>query len=207
VLAPYSSNNSTIISPSNGTPLRDDIAFVRGDELTLKYLWKNIVYTPERPIGEDANPMYHSSETVPEGVTPSDTALVAPWVQRYWHAEVRSIYISTLRYLNGWAPWYGTRPNWVWWQAASLKGVMTVTAEYSSETDKEGTVVTAVLPSIQSAKIYPSPASYRWDLESAKPVAFDDDLNPTSYESLKTWVNGRATVLQDFTLNTKIGQS
>ena len=222
--APYSQVTITKISPSAEEPQVDPIKFVKGDQKTMKYLFKNIVYTETRPVDDSDLPMYSADEitagthtaeldaaggTGPyvEGTDYSATRLIADWEQHYWHAEIRNGYLSTYRMYNGWVPWYGRRPQWSWWNGASLRGYFVVTAEYNDVVDSEGTVVTCILPSKTSRRITPS-TSYRWDLESSIPV-WDEGLDPevddpSGYTALRTWIGGKAQVLQDWTQNTVI---
>lgn len=184
----------------NDLPLKQDISFIRGDQVNRKFLWGGVVYTRERPVDTDGLPMYHPSE-VPD--TASPIPLVAPWEERFWHAEIRNGYMPTMRYYNGWIPWYGSQPrNWTWWLQTSLAGVFECTSEYSDT--YKGTIVSIKLPSEQSVHILPL-SSYNWDLESAHPIETDLDGNPTNYDTLKTWLHGKATVTADYTLLTPVG--
>ena len=186
----------------NDLPGPLDIAFVRGDQVNRKFLLSGICYTAERPLDLDGLPMYSVDEEAPDGEV-SPTALVAPWEERFFHAEIRNGYTSTMRYFNGWVPWYGSAPrNWTWWLQSSLKGIFACESEYSEEFS--GTVIDIELPSFDSAKILPA-HTYSWDLESAHPIAKDEVGNPTYYDGLKTWLGGNVTVKGDWTLNTPIG--
>lgn len=215
--APYASVSPTRISPSEEQPQVDNVSIVKGDQKDLKYLFKNVVYTETRPTDGEDLPMYSADEITAEthiedlgadpveGTDYSETRLVADWNQRYWHSEIRSNYISTYRMYNGWVPWYGRRPQWSWWSAASLIGTFVVNPSYS--TTEEGTVVHLILPSMSSAKIYPGD-NYSWDLESGIPVwneGLDPDTDdPSAFTALKTWIGGKVTVLQDWTQGTPI---
>jgi hypothetical protein len=187
----------------NDAPIPRDITFVRGDQVERKFLLTGICYTPTRPVDEDALPMYAVGETPePEVVEVSPSVLVAPWVERHWHSEIRSDFTSTMRYYNGWAPWYGSGPkNWTWWNQSSLKATFGCTAEYSNE--HGGTVVTIYLSSAHSAAIYPN-HPYYWDLESARPAVKDEDDIPIYFDCMKTWIGGRVSVYTDWTLNTRM---
>lgn len=178
-------------------PTNRNIEFVKGDQFDDgPFTFPGRVWTPSRPLDADDLPMYHEDETVPEDVEEvSPTALVAPWEQRFWFAEIRSSYLSTVRYYNGWVPWYGTRPNRVWWSQMSLGAWFTVTATYDTEL---GTVVVATLPSGQSTKLNPG-GRYRWDMESAKPDEFDSEGLPTHFIGTKTWLRGSVSVMADWT--------
>ena len=196
--APYTRNTAaTDVSVGSRKPRVRDIDFVAGDEVFYKFLFKNVVWTQGRPLGTDGLPMYHESETVPVGVEPSTTALVAPWERRYWFAQVRDSYVSSVRYYNGWVPWYGMRPDWVWWQSASLAGTFSATPYYSVE--DEGTVVEVALADYLSKRIKPH-KKYRWDLESVRVEAEDGDGIPTAFEGTRTWVGGKCLVYPEWTI-------
>lgn len=221
--SPYASITATKLSPSNSTPQRDDLTFVKGDQVTLKYLFKNLAATEERPLDAFSLPMYSADEvtagdpatdefstedTTLDGLTGdwSGTRLPVDWIRLDWHAEVRSGYMSTYRMYNGWVPWYGRRPRWDWWTSAGFRGSFECTPEWNLE--EEGTVVTCILPSLSSSKIYAASNVYQWDLESGRPI-WEDSLDPevdepSSYTALKTWIAGEATVLQDWTQRTVI---
>jgi hypothetical protein len=79
--------------------------------------------------------------------------------------------------------------------------VFVVTAEYSETYG--GTITTMELASVNSSEIRPG-HSYHWDLESAHPTEFNDDLEPIKFDTLKTWVGGKAHVEEDWTLNTPV---
>ncbi len=180
-------------------PIPYELAFVRGDQVDRKFLLSGIVYTAERPQDEGGLLMYAASETADESA--STTQLVAPWEERWWHAEVRNSYASTMRFYNGWVPWYGTAPtNWTWWDHASYKGRFDCTSEYDSVLG--GTVVSIRMPSERSAVIMPSTQQvYHWDLESAYPATKVDD-EPVYFDNLHTWIAGGVKVAIDWTLNT-----
>lgn len=217
--APYNTITATRVSPSEDNPQIDNISFSKGDQKTLKYLFKNLAFTETRPLDAYDLPMYsadeitagvHTTELDPVAPVVDDgtgqvgnysfTNLVVDWRQSFWHAQIRSAYTATYRMYNGWVPWYGRRPQWSWWNRASLRGVFDVTAEYSSTED--GTIVTCILPSLSSSKIYPGDV-YAWDLQSSRPV-WDEGLDPevddpSSYTAIRTWVGGSCKVLQDWT--------
>jgi hypothetical protein len=134
---------------------------------------------------------------VPDGVEPSPTELVAPWERRYWFSQVRDSYVSSIRYYNGWVPWYGMRPDWVWWRAASLAATFSATPYYSAADG--GTVVEVALADADSKDIKPH-KKYRWDLESARVKTEDGDGIPTAFEGTRTWVGGRCTVYPEWTI-------
>lgn len=116
--------------------------------------------------------------------------LAVPWQQRYWFSEIRDTYVSTIRYHNGYVPWYGTWPNWVWWDTYSLAGAFICIAEYDPV--RVGTKVTMLLTSEVARDIRAS-KNYYWDLESARPVDSD------TFDTINTWVRGRCGVLNDWT--------
>lgn len=191
----------------NDLPVPKDLIFIRGDQVNRVFLWTGIVYTPTRPMDSDGLVMYHADEEIDpdDADAVSPTALVAPWEERFWHSEIRDGYVSSMRYYNGWVPWYGTQPrNWTWWNQYSLKGVFTCFADYSDE--HQGTVVSIVLPSSTSAQITPS-STYSWDLQSAHPTEFHEESGaPLRFDNLKTWMGGKVTVKIDSTLNAKISE-
>ena len=155
------------------------------------------MWTNERPEDANGRPMYAATETVPPGVTESPTALVAPWQRRYWFAQVRDSYVSSVRYYNGWIPWYGMRPDWVWWRSASLAATFTAVPYYSHSAG--GTVVEMTLADYLSKKIQPH-KKYRWDLESVEVEDEDGDGVPTAFNATRTWVGGRCTVYPEWTI-------
>ena len=196
--APYTRNTTaTDVSVGSRRPKVRDLDFVAGDEASYRFLFKNVVWTGARPVDDDDLPMYHESETVPEDVTASPTALVAPWVEHHWRSQVRDSYVSSVRYYNGWIPWYGMRPDWVWWRSASLAGTFACSSGYS-EAD-EGTVVQITLSDKKSKDIKPH-KKYRWDLESAEVETRDEDDVPTAYYRTRTWVGGRCAVYPEWTI-------
>ena len=223
--APYASITATKISPSRQEPPQDPLVFKKGDQVTLKYLFKNLVCTEDRPVDAFGLPMYSADEvtagqpatdgntvedTTEDGNTVdadwSGTRLPADWIRLDWHAEIRSGYMSTFRMYNGWVPWYGRRPRYSWWGKAGFRGSFECSTEWNL--DELGTVVTCILPSLSSSKILPAQSVYNWDLESGRPVWEDtEDPNvdpPSSYTALRTWVTGPVTVLQDWTQRTVI---
>jgi hypothetical protein len=154
VRAPYTRNAAgTSVSAASRKPLVRDIDFVAGDEVRYKFLFKGKVWTSARPEDALGRPMYAATETAPTGVTKSPTALVAPWERRYWFSQVRDSYVSSVRYYNGWVPWYGMRPDWVWWRSASLAATFDCVETYS--VSDQGTVVEMVLPDYLSKNIRP----------------------------------------------------
>ena len=196
--APYTRNaTGTSVSAASRKPLVRDIDFVAGDEVHYKFLFTGKVWTHSRPEGPDGQPMYHESETVPEGVEPSTTALVAPWERRYWFSQVRDSYVSSVRYYNGWIPWYGMRPDWAWWRSATLAATFSCTPYYSVSAG--GTVVEVALADSISKNIKPH-KKYRWDLESTRVKTEDGDGIPTDFEGTRTWVGGRCTVYPEWTI-------
>lgn len=218
LVAPYNSIQATKISPSDASPRRDDIAFVKGNQVDLRYMWQNVVWTDTRPTDAYDLPMYSAAEvtaglpatdglTVEDvslvGTTPSadwsGTRLIADWQERYWAAELRNGYIATYRMYNGWVPWYGRRPQWQWWNRTSLKGVFEVNATY--DLDLQATVTHAILPSLSSNRIYPSD-TYMWDLVVASAATYDETQNPPvplTFTGLRTMVSGKALVEQNWT--------
>ena len=210
LVAPYNTIVPTKISPSDAAPRRDDIRFVAGNQVDLRYMWQNVVWTEERPLDSGDLPMFHADEIsdgtaavelgeAPSvGVNYSATVLVAPWRQRYWFSEIRNEYLNTTRQYNGWVPWYGRRPSWGWWNMAGLRGVFTVIASY--DPDLEATVTHSILPSETSQGIQPSD-SYHWDLSVAIPATWteDDPPEPETYTAVRTMIGGRAEVLQNWT--------
>lgn len=199
--APYTRNTTTTdTSLGSRKPKVRDIDFVAGDTAVYTFLFKDVVWTETRPEDEDGLPMYHASETVPVGVDESPTALVAPWVRKVWHSHVRDSYVSSVRYYNGWVPWYGMRPDWVWWKTASLAARFTCTSSYSVA--DEGTVVVIALPDERSKIVKPH-KKYRWDLESAEFTEYDTTgttPRPTGFFNTRTWLGGRCTVYPEWTL-------
>ena len=216
LVAPYNAITATKVSPSDAAPRRDDIRFVAGNQVDLRYMWQNVVWTEERPTDADAAdlPMFAQAELddgtaatelgeAPvvhpgAGANYSDTLLVAPWRQRFWFSEIRNEYLNTTRQYNGWVPWYGRRPSWGWWNMAGLRGVFTVTATY--DPDLEATVTHSILPSQTSKGIQPSD-SYHWDLSVAVVATWteDDPPEPETYTAVRTMIGGRAEVLQNWT--------
>ena len=196
--APYTRNAAgTSVSAASRKPLVRDVDFVAGDEVRYKFLFTGKVWTRTRPVDGDDLPMYHESETVPEDVTASPTSLVAPWQRRYWFSQVRDSYVSSVRYYNGWIPWYGMRPDWAWWRSASLAATFTAVPTYSVA--DEGTVVEIVLADHLSKKVQPH-KKYHWDLESVEVDTEDGDGVPTSFKATRTWVGGRCTVYPEWTI-------
>lgn len=201
-------------SPSSGDeptsrrirPVRRDLEFTKSDHCDDgPFFWKGVVWTPERPTDDDGLPMFHSSEEVPEGVTPSEVELVAPWVRKYWFSEIRSSYLSTVRYYNGWIPWYGTRPNPMWYRAHSLGAFADVLAVYDDTPEAEGTRVYVDFPSHRTKNLNPG-GRYRWDLRSAIVAATDEDDEPTRFTMIRTHVAGRATVRAEWSMQIPIGE-
>ena len=179
------------------------ISLVRGDHLyDGPFFWENLVWTPERPVDEDDLPMFHASETVPDGVTASPDALVAVWDRRYWFTEMRSSYQSTIRYYNGWVPWYGTRPNMRWYQSASLGAFGDVTAVYNPE--RGGTEVYVDYPSNRTQNLNPG-GRYRWDLRSAAVWSEDETGHPLNYCKAQTHFSGQVTVKASWTMGIPLG--
>lgn len=196
--APYTRNTTaTDVSVGSRKPRVRDIDFVAGDEVVYRFLFKGVVWTEERPEDAEGLPMYHGSETVPEGVTESPTALVAPWVEHYWRSQVRDSYVSSVRYYNGWIPWYGMRPDWVWWKSSSLAGTFLTRTEYDDTNG--GTVVVLTLPDTESKDIKPH-KKYRWDLESLEVKTHDEGGVPTEFYRTRTWVAGRCSVYPEWTI-------
>lgn len=196
--APYTRNTTTSdVNIGSRKPKTRDIDFVAGDEVFYKFLFKGKVWTQGRPLDTDGLPMYHGSETVPDGVEPSPTELVAPWERRYWFSQVRDSYVSSVRYYNGWIPWYGMRPDWVWWQSASLAATFTCVGIYTDS--DEGTVVTMTLSDTASKAVKPH-KKYRWDLESVRVKTEDGDGIPTAFEGTRTWAGGRCVVYPEWTI-------
>ena len=196
--APYTRNTTTTdVSVASRAPRKRDIDFVAGDEVRYQFLFKNVVWTPSRPLDDQDRPMYAEDETVPNGITASPTVLVAPWERRYWFSQVRDSYVSSVRYYNGWVPWYGMRPDWAWWRKASLAATFTCGSAYSVE--HGGTVVTILLSDAASKDIKPH-KKYRWDLENARVKETDENNDPISYEGTHTWLGGRCTVYPEWTI-------
>lgn len=196
--APYTRNATSVpVDVASRKPKIRDIDFVAGDEVEYKFLFKNEVWTAARPLDSNDLPMYAESEMVPVGITASPTALVAPWERRYWFSQIRDSYVSSVRYYNGWVPWYGMRPDWVWWRSASLAGTFTCTSAYSEE--HEGTIVTILLSDNKSKQIKPH-KKYRWDLESVRVETEDEDGVPTAFEGTRTWIGGKCTVYPEWTI-------
>lgn len=199
---PFGVCSSTSTNHLYPDPLLRPLSFIQGDEFSDgPFLLPGRVMTPERPEGADGNPMYHSSEEVPVGVTASTDTLVAAWERRYWFADIRSSFLSTVRYHNGWVPWYGTRPGRVWWAQMSLGAYFGINVSYSIS--DAATKVVPVLESGQSMKLNPG-ASLRWSLESARPSEFDSDGYPVLFDGIKTWVRGPVFVTADWTLSTPV---
>lgn len=194
---------STGPSSRRQDPLVRSTSLVRGDHLyDGPFFWENVVWTPERPVDEDELPMFHPSETPPEGVTPSPTALVAVWDRKYWFSEIRSSYLSTVRYFNGWVPWYGTRPNQRWYQSASLGAFADLTAVYDPE--REGTEVYIDYPSHRTQNLNPG-GRYRWDLRSASVWEETEDGEPINYCKVQTHFSGPVTVKATWTMGIPLG--
>lgn len=176
----------TTLLDTAGDPIAKDIRFTRGEEFNDAFLFQGLCWTPARPeINGVPIPDPDPSNPLAVGTLP------VPWQQKFWLAEIRDNYLSSVRYYNGWVPWYGTWPNWVWWEQHSLTGVFEVTAEWDPV--NVGTLVRVKLHSAVSNRVRPS-RSYHWDLESASGREFDTDGNPTRFQTIKTWVKGRARV-------------
>ena len=184
-------------------PHRRDIGFVRGNRFDDgPFFFEGKVWTNERPLDGDGLPMFHSSEEVPEDVADvSETELVAPWDRHYWFSEIRGSYLSTVRYFNGWVPWYGTRPNAQWYKASSLGGQMRIIARYNPE--RGGTEVFVFLPSNESQALNPG-SRYRYDVESARPDRLNDEGDAMSFTDIRTWLHGNVRVSASWTMNTPI---
>jgi hypothetical protein len=195
--------SSTGPSSRSQTPLGRDIELVRGDHLyDGDFFWENVVWTPQRPTDADEFPLYHSSEEVPEGVEASPTELVAPYDRKYWFTEMRSSYLSTVRYYNGWVPWYGTRPNPRWYQSSSLGAFGDVTAVY--DTEEGGTKVYIDYPSHRTDRLNPG-GRYRWDLRSASVWSEKADGTPTSFTKVRTHLSGKVVVRASWTMGIPLG--
>lgn len=178
---------------ASSSPVRDDLEFVKGDRVRRRILIKGVCWTPTRPE-VDGVPIPDPTADNPANFG----TLAVPWEEHYWFAEIRDTYVSSIRYHNGWVPWYGTYPNIGWWQAHSLKGAFSCTAEWDQ--DLVGTIVTLDLPSSVSSHIRAS-RTYRWDLESAEPNTRDEeDGRPLTFKNVRTWRRGKVSVLNDWTL-------
>lgn len=185
------------------TPLRRNLEFVRGDHLyDGPFFWENRVLTPERPLDENDLPMYHASEEVPVDVTASPTELVAAWERKYWFSEIRSSYLSTVRYYNGWVPWYGTRPNQRWYQASSLGAFGDLTATY--DPIEGGTNVIVDYPSDRTQNLNPG-GRYRWDLRSASVWSSDEAGEPINFCKTQTHFSGIVSVQATWTMGIPLG--
>jgi hypothetical protein len=181
-----------------------DLEFTKGDHCDDgPYFWPGKVWTPSRPVDDDNLPKYHEDETVPEDVVASEIPLVAPWEPRYWFSEIRSSYLSTVRYYNGWIPWYGTRPNPMWYRAHSLAAFADMEATYVDETeDREaGTEVWVDFPSHRTRKMNPG-GRYRWDIRSAVPLG--DTADPTGFTYVRTHIAGKVSVRAEWSLGIDI---
>lgn len=187
-------------------PRRLDIEFSRSDHFSFDdgaFSFDNVVWTPERPLDADELPMFHASEEVAEGTEPSPTELVAPWDQRFWFSEIRSSYLSTIRYYNGWVPWYGTRPNERWYKASSLGAFADISVVYNTET--EATDVYLVYPSHRTDDLSPG-GKYRWDLRSAAPWRVLEDGTVVNYSKIQTHIRGQVSVTAAWTMGFPIGE-
>jgi hypothetical protein len=188
-------------------PRRLDIEFARSDHFDFDegaFSWEGVVWTPERPVDADELPMFHADEEVPEDVEEvSPTALVAPWDQKFWFSEIRSSYLTTVRYYNGWVPWYGTRPNERWYKASSLGAFADISAVYNSET--ESTEVYVAFPSHRTDDLSPG-GKYRWDLRSASAFRVLEDGTVVNYSKIFTHIRGMVSVTAAWTLGVPIGE-
>lgn len=184
--------SSTQLTCLVGDPFDYKIKFTRGNEKTWKFFMPGVCHMPLRPQ-IDGQDIPDPDPSDPLGIT----HLTVPWEERYWLSEVRDTYVSSARYFNGWVPFYGTWPNWVWWDEHSLKAVMTTEAEWDNV--NKGTIVSVTIRSEWSKRIRPS-RSYYWDLESAAASQKDDDGDPTQFNKIRTFVTGRCEVVNTWTI-------
>jgi hypothetical protein len=178
-----------------GMTINQDISFIAGDSVhNLSFFFPGICYTMERPTDSTGEPIADPDPTHPF----KTNTLPVPWQQRVWFSEIRNTYVSTIRYHNGWVPWYGTWPNWVWWEKYSLVGAFYCTSEW--DPDRLGTMVTLNLDASMSNMIRPA-KTYRWDLESAHPVPPVPPAETVSvFDLINTWVRGNCAVLDQYTM-------
>ena len=206
--AVYSSGQSAsnLATSHKAVPLRRDLEFVRSDHMEDgPFFWPNKVYTPDRPLDADDLPMYHSSETVPVGVEASPTELIAAWERKNWFSEIRSSYLSTIRYYNGWVPWYGLRPNANWYRASSLGAFADILATYDATPDAEGTKVYVDFPSHRTTNLNPG-GRYRWDLRSASPWEINEDTDDViNFTKIHTHLSGAVAVRAEWSMGIPIG--
>ena len=152
--------------------------------------WSNVVTISEDTEDWEGSVLIPLPDPDPDDPL-NTTTLAVPWEPRGWFSEIRNTYVSTVRYHNGWVPWYGTWPNWTWWEQYSLAGAFVCTAEWDRE--NAATLVTLTLSSAISNRILPS-KGYFWDLESARP------LDNGVYDKVHTWVRGRCEVVNQWTM-------
>lgn len=174
-----------------------DLTLVQGDEREITWFIEGICWTSERPTLNGSPLADPDNESNPLHIG----TLPVPWERRFWYSQIRDKYVATVRYRNGWVPWYGTWPNWVWWDANSLIGGFGCTATWDQE--MQGTLVTMTMESHVSRRMM-AHGGYNWDLESAGvATAVGDDLlagDPISFNKVKTWLRGKVNVVTDWTI-------
>lgn len=196
-------NLSSVIKPQIGVkvgpsqPKIENLSFIRQDRVTKKYLFRDVCWTITRPSKANSlGVLVDIPDPSPSNPINTGTLPVA-WVEHHWFAEIRDTYVSTVRYHNGWVPWYGTYPNRGWWESWSHKGYFVCTAEWDPV--NQGTLVTVEMPSNVTSKIRPA-RGYRWDLESAEVNARNPDDSPATFKNVSTWIRGSVDVIEDWTI-------
>jgi hypothetical protein len=188
-------------------PMTKPLTAVRGDQWEGKYLFTGKVWTPTRPIDADGNLLYAASETPPAGETASAMVLPDEWERTNWFSQVRATYTAAIRYYNGWIPWYGLVDQTNWWLRKSKGADLVCRSEYSDQ--YQGTIVTAILSSNGSYRLYPSPNYYKWSLVRGNPsviqmtdipVPDDQPIEATGWANLHTMVVGPVTINPSWTV-------